>query len=447
MNDDQYLIIMNMPTNSLEESIEILHKYNCTKITINNSVFKNGILISSVKVNEKLIKYLNNKIIKKSRIVCDTIKNLKNFKRLDSIENITDKEILSYQLNAKNEQILITTTHTVLYENVKPLNKIYEFPNKCVVSKTGRFIANVGEVVTLYANFKKFNEFNIKATNLEFSDDDQSIFINEIEYDIYTGERVQRNKNRLIIKDNNIYYGDIYLKNHLYIESVKEYKSENRVFIHLIKTAGTRLISIVESYYIDSEKNKDYKNVNKNATTNEIIDVENLAVTDNYFLAVCKDGVYFYELKKTFILQKELKIGTRKMAAINKYHVSAILNGENIEIYNKIELINTIIHPNCSNLKWSHSNLFLCSYGSNGLIQIINIDGNLVWKHVFMNLSGIEWRPFVEGIGDKEKIKNELSNEVFEEVVDKISDKKLLWLEFLKNQKKILTAYYKSKMK
>ncbi|KAG0438301.1 hypothetical protein DMUE_3177 [Dictyocoela muelleri] len=433
MNSDQFIVILNFSVESLEECIKVLHKLNCMRITESNSVFKNGILISSANVNDQLINYLNNRLIKENRIICNRLSYFKSIKSIEPLENVSDKEILSHQIGINNEQILIVTKNSsFLFENGKPLKLIYEFPGQCVVSKTGRFICMKGDVVTLFANQKKFNEWNMKGEKIDFSEDDKIIQIDDFAFDIYKGSLVNKEKSKLKVENGNIFYEGKLLKNHQNLKSVLDFKSENRLFLQIKKKIGEREITIVESFRDGN-------------TFNEIPNSEYLSVCDNYFLAVSKNKVFFFELKRGFVLRKTIKTEGLAIVTLNKYAVSAVCDIENVELYNKDILICSYVHPACTHLKWSHSNLFLCSFGTSGLIQVVNINGKLIWKKVFINLVDIQWRPFVKGIGDREKIKKETPEDEKADIIE--IDVELLkkeWLVFLNEKKKILESYYSS---
>lgn len=433
MDINDYLVILNLSLPSLDECIKTLHRLNCMRITEANSVFKDGILVSSARVNDQLINYLNNRMINGARIVCNRLGYFKTIKNIEPLINVSDKEVLCHQVGAKNEQILVVTkSKSFLFENGKTLKMVHEFPGQCVVSKTGRFIAMKSNVVTLFANEKKFNEWNLKADKISFSDDDKIIYLDSNAYDVYTGYTTTKEKSKLRVEAGDIFYGDKLLKNHRNLKSIAKFESENRLFLHIKKKIANREITVIETY-------------GDGNTFNETPDVDYLSVCDNYFLGVSRNNVFFFELKRGFVLQRTIKTEGMAIVTMNKYAVSAVYDVENVDIYNKDNLICSYVHPACTALKWSHSNLFLCSFGTSGLVQVVNINGTLVWKRVFINLLDIQWRPFVKGVGNREKIKGEKQEIETGDLVEMdVELMKKQWHDFLNAKKKILEAFYAS---
>ncbi|TBU18565.1 hypothetical protein CWI42_060480 [Ordospora colligata] len=204
-----------------------------------------------------------------------------------------------------------------------------------------------------------------------------------------------------------------FTKTHANIDEIRFIFAKNRCFALIAKTINKVWIYFVESYGRDG--------ITQTQLTGKI---EQIAASDGFFVAVNSENVVFFysRTKFGFKLMKEVRKEDGVIVALQD-NICCLydMDSGNIEFYDNSELRSTYTHHQCTEIVWSQSGLYVCSFStgncSSGLVQVFNRNGKLLWKKVFNGLMLFIWRPFMP-ISEDEKAKalSEFSGEISDEI-------------------------------
>lgn len=218
-----------------------------------------------------------------------------------------------------------------------------------------------------------------------------------------------------IVYDNG---GCITSKTHAYIRDVQFIFSDSGLYALITKNTGSHDQYILENF-MD----------NRITTLNLDSRPESISVSDDMFVLQDSSFEVGFFSRDRYIFRKVK--GIRKEGPVLialRNSVCAIYDSEtsHVEFYDKTELRSVYIHPDCANLLWSQSGLYLASFStsevSGCLVQIFDNNGALMFKRIFGCLRDFTWRPYMELNPEaREKI---LQEHQVDNLMDEVEDEK-----------------------
>lgn len=170
------------------------------------------------------------------------------------------------------------------------------------------------------------------------------------------------------------------------------YSTKERIFAVIEKRVDERTIICVESTKVNGEST--INNIKETVSTIQVAD-------DGFVINTSDLCILFFDRTNAYNLVRKIKKSHKIIYALNKNGKICCVydyGKDMIEFYARGALINRTPHANCTNIEWSQSGLYCATMSvgpsASGLVQVFDVNGNFLWKHIFNKLNHFEWRRF-----------------------------------------------------
>lgn len=273
--------------------------------------------------------------------------------------------------------------YKIIEENT--INKIYACEDSSVGIKSTAVCSKLINNLKALSHKYEFKSF-VKASGNQIV---EYLYDNISKLTYRNGDKVQFKTTNWIVKEN-IYFS----KSNMYVITVKFIQKKISYDIETFSESGVTVNNLESA-------------------------VQSIAVSDKYFVIYDKacNLIFYVKNKYSYYVLRKIKKEECSGIVSTMNGMTCFYNSisSNLEFYDIVSINNKLdvklkcvyAHQGCTGLKWSDSGLFLAVYSAgtvNGLLQIFNVNGKLIYRKTHGGLSEFEWRHFKK-LSDESKAK------------------------------------------